>query len=90
MLKHKSPRQKGKLSLTKYFQEFKEGDKVAVVKDLGVIFGFSKRLQGRTGTILKKRGSAYYIEISDLGKKKRYSIKPVHLKKMQELNGVAA
>lgn len=83
MLKHKHPRQRGKLSLTRYFQQFKEGDSVAVVRDHSVNFGYSFRLQGRTGTIISKRGSAYYVQISDLNKPKRYVIKPIHLKKIQ-------
>ncbi len=84
MLTHKKPRAKGKLSLSHYFQEFNAGDPVAVVKELSVPFGYSKRLQGRTGRIIEKRGSAYHIEIKDLNKPKRYIIKPIHLKKIQE------
>ena len=68
----------------KYFQKFKEGDSVAVVKELSVPFGYSNRLQGRTGKIIDKRGAAYYVEIKDLNKAKRYAIHPVHLKKIQE------
>jgi len=82
MAKHKNPRQKGKLSLSKYFQEFKTGDSVAVVRELSVNFGYSHRLQGRTGKVIEKRGSAYHVEIADLGKPKRYLIKPVHLKRI--------
>ena len=83
MLKRKSPRQKGKLSFTRYFQQFKAGDSVAVAKEHSVPFPYSVRLQGRTGKIIEKRGSAYYVEISDLGKPKRYSIKPIHLKQIK-------
>ncbi|MBS3099102.1 50S ribosomal protein L21e [Candidatus Pacearchaeota archaeon] len=85
MLKHKTPRTKGKFSLTKYFQKFKEGDSVAVVRELSIPFQYSKRLQGRTGKVIEKRGSAYYIEIKDLNKAKRYLLKPIHLKKIEEI-----
>ena len=85
MLKRKRMREKGKVSLTRYFQKFNEGDSVAVAQDLGVKFGYSKRLQGRTGKVLAKRGSAYYVEIKDLDKKKRYVINPVHLKRISEV-----
>lgn len=83
MAKRKSPRQRGKISFTKYFQSFKEGDFVAVARELSVIFGYSKRTQGRTGRVIAKKGSAYEVEINDLNKPKRYFIKPVHLKKIE-------
>ncbi|MBS3072065.1 50S ribosomal protein L21e [Candidatus Pacearchaeota archaeon] len=83
MLKHKSPRTKGKISLTKYFQKFKEGDKVAVVRELSVKFGYSNRIHGRTGRVLAKRGSAYEVEINDINKPKKYVLKPIHLKRIE-------
>ena len=85
MLKYKKPHEKGKFSFTKYFQKFQPGDSVAVVKDLGFPFGYSNRLQGRTGKVLEKRGRAYYIEIKDLNKPKRYLLNPIHLKKIEEV-----
>ena len=83
MLKHKRLRERGKISLSKYFQSFKEGDSVAVVRELSIKFGYPKKLQGRTGIIIGKRGVAYEIEINDLNKPKRYAIKPIHLKKIE-------
>jgi large subunit ribosomal protein L21e len=85
MLKHKAPRQKGKFSFTRFFQKFQPGDSVAVVRELSIPLGYSKRIQGRTGKILEKRGSAYYIEIKDLHKPKRYLIKPIHLKRIEDV-----
>jgi len=67
----------------RYFQKFQKGDSVAVAMELSQKFGYSKRLQGRTGKILEKRGSAYHVEIKDLNKVKRYLIKPIHLKKIK-------
>lgn len=84
MSKYKPIRTKGKISFTRFFQKFSPGDSVAVVKELSIPFGFSKRVQGRTGRVIEKRGSAYYVEIRDLGKLKRYAIKPIHLKKIME------
>ncbi len=83
MLGHKNPKEKGKFSLRKFFQEFKEGDYVAVSRELSVPFYYSKRLQGRTGRVICKKGASYYVEIADLGKPKRYFIKPIHLKKIE-------
>ena len=85
MLKHKKPRQKGKFSFTKYFQKFKPGESVAVVRELSVNFGhMPKRIQGRTGKIVEKRGAAYAVEIYDYNKLKKYLIRPIHLKKIEE------
>ena len=85
MLSHKRIRTKGKLSFTRYFQQFKEGDSVAVVQELSVPFSYVKKLQGRTGKVISKRGNSYYVEIKDLDKPKRYLIKPIHLKKILEI-----
>jgi len=84
MRSHKRLHQKGKFSFTKFFQKFKPGDSVAVVRDLTFPFGYKNQIQGRTGKVLEKRGSAYYVEIKDLNKPKRYLIKPIHLKPIQE------
>ena len=85
MAKHKNPRAKGKISFSNYFQQFKPGDSVAVVQELAVLFGYSSRIQGRTGKVIAKRGSAYHVEIKDLNKPKHYLLKPVHLKKIEEI-----
>lgn len=82
MLTHKSPRQKGKIQFTKYFQEFEPGDYVAVVIELSIPFPYSKRLQGRTGKVIERKGSSYHVKINDLNKPKNYLIKPIHLKKI--------
>ena len=83
MLKRKKPQMKGKISFSDYFQTFKSGDRVAVARELSVPFGYSKRVQGRTGNVIKKQGRAYYVEINDLKKKKHYFIKPVHLRRIE-------
>ena len=80
MLSHKRPRDKGKISFTRYFQKLKKGDSVAVVQELSVPFPYRKALQGRTGKVLDKRGSHYYVEIKDINMPKRYAIHPIHLK----------
>jgi len=84
MLKRKKPREKGKISFTKFFQVLKPGESVAVVRELSVPFGYSKRLQGKTGKVIEKRGQAYYVEIMDYNMKKKYLIRPIHLKKIEE------
>jgi len=86
MLKRKRIREKGKISFTRYFQKFNGGDSVAIVRELGVQSpGFPKRVQGRTGKVIEKRGSAYVIEIKDFDMKKRFAVKPIHLKKIKDI-----
>jgi len=84
MLKRKRLRTRGKISFSRYFQVFKPGDSVAVVRELSIPIGYSKRLQGKVGKIISKQGEAYHVEINDLNKKKHYFIKPIHLKKIEE------
>ena len=77
-------RNKGKVSLSRYFQTFSEGDRVALVKERGTVASFSHRMQGRTGVIVSKRGTSYVIEVKDLGKTKQIITHPIHLKKVME------
>ena len=71
MSKRKKIRTRGKLKLSKYFQEFKEGDSVAVVKEISMNPKFPKTIQGRTGKVEGKRGKSYIVKIKDLSKEKR-------------------
>lgn len=84
MLKRKRLKDRGKISFSKYFQKFKEGDSVAVVRELSIPIGYSKRLQGRTGKVIGKQGEAYKLEINDLDKAKIYFIKPIHLRSIKD------
>lgn len=83
MAKRKKIRTRGKLSLSRYFQELKEGDSVAVKKESAVQASFPERMQGRTGTVEEKRGKSYIIKIKDHDKEKKYIIAPIHLKKIK-------
>ena len=82
MLKRKRIREKGKTKFTTYFQIFQPGDRVALVRELNVISNFPRRMQGRTGNVIEKRGAAYVVEVNDLGLSKQFMVKPVHLKKL--------
>jgi ribosomal protein L21E len=84
MLTHKSIRSRGKVSLTKYFQKFKQGDRVAIVRDLAVQSpGFPQRMQGRTGVVVSARGSSYVVNIKDFSREKQYIVKPIHLRRIK-------
>lgn len=82
MVKSKKIREKGKISFSRYFQKFDEGDTAAVVKELSIPSSFPERLQGRTGKIQSKRGKAYFIKIKDQNKEKKFLIEPIHLRKI--------
>lgn len=84
MSKRKSVRTRGKLQLSRYLQEFKEGDSVAVVREKSIKSSFPVRLQGRTGIIENKRGKAYIVKIKDQNKEKSFIIEPIHLKKIKQ------
>ncbi len=84
MGKRKSVRTRGKLQLSRYLQEFKEGDSVAVVKEKAIKSSFPIRLQGRTGIVESKRGKSYVIKIKDQNKEKSFIIEPIHLKKIKQ------
>jgi len=83
MAKRKPIRTRGKLSFSRYFQNLKKGDSVAVIKESAVQSSFPTRLQGRTGLIEGKRGKSYIIKIKDQSKEKRFLIEPIHLKKIK-------
>ena len=82
-MKSKKIRTKGKISFSRYFQDFKEGEKVSVVKEISIKSSFPERLQGRTGIVESRRGKAYIIKINEGNKEKRFLIEPIHLKKIK-------
>ncbi len=82
-MKAKNKSEKGSLKLSKIFQKLEKGDRVAVTIDLSGKINFPKTIQGRTGVIENKRGSAYEVKIKDFNKEKTYIVKPVHLKKIK-------
>ena len=81
MVNKKPLRTKGKLQLSRYFQELKEGDRVSVIREMSVVGSFPKRLQGKTGVVEGRRGKAYIVKIKDIQKEKSFLINPIHLKK---------
>tara|TARA_Y100000310_G_C20670295_1_gene809906 strand:+ start:2126 stop:2419 length:294 start_codon:yes stop_codon:yes gene_type:complete len=76
-------RQKGKISLSRYFQEFESGEKVNLKINANIQKGrFFPRFHGLTGEITgNKKGSCYEVKIKDGGKNKTLFIHPIHLNK---------
>jgi large subunit ribosomal protein L21e len=85
MLKNKSMKSKGKIKFSQCFQELKDGDKVAIVREHSFNPNFPKRIQGQTGTIVGKRGNAYILEVMDGNEMKTHIMAAIHLKKIKDL-----
>mgnify|MGYP001562693184 CR=1 FL=1 len=79
----KKIRTRGKIQLSKYFQEISVGDIVSVVEEPAIQVGFPDRMQGRTGVVEEKRGRAFMVKIKDQDEEKKFLIKPIHLKKIK-------
>tara|TARA_Y100000310_G_scaffold345483_1_gene465512 strand:+ start:2936 stop:3223 length:288 start_codon:yes stop_codon:yes gene_type:complete len=78
----KKVRQKGKFSLTRFFQRLSEGDKVYLVAEPSIQKGmYFPRFHGKAGVVDGKQGSNYYVKIKDGNKPKRLLVHPVHLKR---------
>lgn len=83
MKMRKIARQHGKLSLSRYFQEFKEGDRVSVITEHSQTKSFPKRIHGLTGTIIGTRGNAYLVNVREGKMDRMHIIMPIHLKKLK-------
>lgn len=80
----KNIRTKGKISLTRYLQNFNIGEKVNLSAEPAVQKGmYHTRFHGKIGTIKNKKGNCYEVLIKDGKKNKILIIHPVHLKKCQ-------
>ncbi len=79
----KKVRTRGKIQLSRYFQEMEKGDFVAIVREPSVQSSFPVRIQGRTGKVEGRRGKAYMINLRDQNKEKKFLIEPIHLKKIK-------
>jgi ribosomal protein L21E len=78
----KCTKRKGKISTSAYFQQFKEGDKVALKAEPAYQKGmYPLRFHGRIGTVGNKSGRCYEVKVED-GKMKTFIVHPVHLIKV--------
>ena len=78
----KNIREKGKISLTRYFQDFKNGERVYLVMEPSLHQGrYHPRFYGKSGVIVGKRGKCYEVKIKDINMIKTIIAHPVHLKR---------
>ena len=78
----KEKRNRGKISMTMYFQSFNSGDQVYLGVESAVQKGmYHPRFTGKSGIIRGKRGKCYEVAIKDFGKEKVLIVHPVHLRR---------
>lgn len=79
----KGVRERGKLSVNRYLENYGIGDRVVLVGESSYQKGmYFPRFHGRVGTVTKKQGACYYVKINDLGKQKSILVHPAHLKRI--------
>ena len=78
----KEKRNRGKISLSNYFQSFNAGDKVYLYVESAIQKGmYHPRFMGKSGIINGKRGNCYKVSIIDGSKEKTLIVHPVHLRR---------
>lgn len=82
MTKGKNVREKGKVRLSEYFKNIEEGQRVAIVTDLGVPHSFPDRIKGMSGKVSGSRGLYKVVELKDGNKLKTFIIHPAHLRRL--------
>ena len=85
MVNRKPIRARGKLTLSRKFQELKAGQAVALCFENSSNTNIKRRMQGRTGNVLGRRGICYEVEIKDQNKMKKYLVDSIHLKKIKQI-----
>ena len=79
----RSQSEKGKISLSKYFQTFENGDRVGLKINSAIPKGqFFPRFHGHAGKVTGMKGKCYQVEIKDGGKAKTLFVHPIHLIKL--------
>lgn len=77
---------KGKISISRFFQDLKMGERVQLLIEPAYQNGmFFRRFQTKSGVICGKRGRCYEVMIKDLNKEKKLIVHPIHLKKIENI-----
>lgn len=79
----KRARDRGKLPITKILRIFSIGERVRILQESGQHSAMPHpRFKNSVGTIKKKQGKAYLIQLKDINKVKHVLAKAVHLRKL--------
>jgi large subunit ribosomal protein L21e len=77
----KESNRKGKISVSRFMQSFKAGERVTLLLEPSIHKGlYHHRFFGKTGVIMGPRGKCYEVAIKDGNKEKMIIVHPVHLK----------
>jgi len=80
----KNIRERTKISISKYFQTFSEGEQVLLKAEPAVQAGmYFPRFHGNTGIVKGMQGKCYVVEIKDKAKAKNLIVHPVHLRRVK-------
>lgn len=80
----KNYREKGKISIRRFLQEFEINERVALVAEPSYQKGlYHSRFHGKIGKIVGKQGRCYKVALRDGSKEKVLIVHPVHLKRVQ-------
>lgn len=80
----KPMRARGKISVSKYMQKFKEGDQVLLHAEPAVQSGmYPPKYHGKVGKIRSSRGQCYEVTIKDFKLEKTFIVHPVHLRALK-------
>ena len=78
----KNIREKGKLSLRRFFQSFKTGEKVKLIAEPAYQKGmYFPRFHGKIGEVAGQKGKCYEVKIKDGRAEKLLIVHPIHLRK---------
>ena len=81
----KHPRKRGLPSLSRTLANYEVNSKVNIVIEPSVQKGRPhRRIHGKTGVVLEKRGRSYLIQVSDGKSFKKIIARPEHLKAQQQ------
>jgi large subunit ribosomal protein L21e len=79
-LLRKSPRERGKMQLSKLLHEYQPGNSVVIKIDPSVQKGMPhRRYHGRVGTIVGMRGKSYVVSVTQGDAIKEIIVRPEHL-----------
>jgi large subunit ribosomal protein L21e len=77
----KSIRRKGKISVSRFMQKFKSGQRVYLNIEPSYHKGcYDAKYFGKMGIVKKQKGKCYEVSINDCGKEKMLIVHPLHLR----------
>lgn len=79
-LLRKSPRERGKMRLSKLLHEYQPGNSVVIKIDSSVQKGMPhRRYHGKVGTVIGMRGKSYVVSVTQGDAVKEIIVRPEHL-----------